>query len=66
MDFYDPVEDLTAMARTTWFPSSVVALIIAKGEMDMPGDIHPTRIGYDMELFKLLFRKDDFPRHQNY
>jgi lysine 6-dehydrogenase len=50
MDFYDPKEDLTAMARTTAFPCSIVAQMIAKGEMSMPGVIHPAKIGYDERL----------------
>jgi lysine 6-dehydrogenase len=57
MDFYDPVEDITAMARTTGFPCSIVAQMIAKGEMDMPGVIHPALIGYDERLSELFFEE---------
>jgi lysine 6-dehydrogenase len=57
MDFYDPVEDITAMARTTGFPCSIVAQMIAKGEMDMPGVIHPAWIGYDERLSNLFFKE---------
>ncbi len=50
MDFYDPVEDITAMARTTGFPCSIVAQMIARGEFKEPGVIHPVKIGYDERL----------------
>jgi len=50
MDFYDPVEDITAMARTTGFPCSIVAQMIARGEFKEPGVIHPVKIGYDEKL----------------
>ena len=57
MDFYDPVEDITAMARTTGYPCSIVAQMIAEGEMNMPGVIHPARIGFDEKLSKIFFRE---------
>ncbi|MBD3206144.1 hypothetical protein GF319_07345 [Candidatus Bathyarchaeota archaeon] len=57
MDFYDPEEDITAMARTTGFPCSIVAQMIAKGEMDMPGVIHPSKIGYNKELSDIFFEE---------
>jgi len=55
MDFYDPKNDISAMARTTAFPCSIVAQMIAKGEMDTPGVIHPVKIGYDEKLSKKFF-----------
>jgi len=57
MDFYDPEEDITAMARTTAFPCSIVAQMIAKGEMDMPGVIHPAKIGYEEVLSDKFFEE---------
>jgi len=57
MDFYDPEEDITAMARTTGFPCSIVAQMIARGEMDMPGVIHPAKIGYDQKLSEIFFKE---------
>ena len=57
MDFYDPEEDITAMARTTAFPCSIIAQMIAKGEMDMPGVIHPAKIGYDVKLSNIFFKE---------
>jgi len=57
MDFYDPEEDITAMARTTAYPCSIVAQMIAKGEMDVPGVIHPAKIGYDERLTGIFFKE---------
>jgi lysine 6-dehydrogenase len=57
MDFYDPEEDITAMARTTAFPCSIVAQMIVKGEMDMPGVIHPAKIGYNEKLSDTFFKE---------
>jgi lysine 6-dehydrogenase len=55
MDFYDAENDISAMARTTAFPCSIVAQMIAKGEMDTPGVIHPAKIGYDEKISKKFF-----------
>jgi lysine 6-dehydrogenase len=57
MDFYDPEEDITAMARTTAYPCSIVAQMIAKGEMNMSGVIHPAKIGYDERLTSIFFKE---------
>ena len=57
MDFYDLEEDITAMARTTAYPCSIVAQMIAKGEMDVPGVIHPAKIGYDERLTGIFFKE---------
>lgn len=57
MDFGDKKADLSAMARTTAFPCSVVAQMIAKGQMKMPGVIHPAKIGYDEKLSDTFFKE---------
>jgi lysine 6-dehydrogenase len=57
MDFYDPDDDITAMARTTAFPCSIVAQMIAKGDMDTPGVIHPAKIGYNEKLSDTFFKE---------
>lgn len=54
-DFYDPDNDISAMARTTAFPCSIVAQMIAKGEFKDTGVIHPVKIGWDEELSKRFF-----------
>lgn len=50
IDLYDPVEDISAMARTTGFPCSIVAQMIARDEFEEAGVIHPAKIGYDEDL----------------
>ena len=57
IDFGDPKNDITAMARTTAFPCSIVAQMIAKGQMKMPGVIHPVKIGYDEKLSGIFFKE---------
>ena len=57
MDSYAPEEDITAMARTTAFPCSIVAQMIARGEMNVPGVIHPAKIGYDERLSGVFFKE---------
>jgi len=55
VEFEDFKNGLSAMAKTTAFPCSIVAQMIAKGQMDMPGVIHPAKIGYDEKLSDIFF-----------
>ena len=55
VEFQDFENGLSAMAKTTAFPCSIVAQMIAKGQMDMPGVIHPAKIGYDEKLSDIFF-----------
>jgi saccharopine dehydrogenase-like NADP-dependent oxidoreductase len=55
MEFEDFKNGLSAMAKTTAFPCSIVAQMIAKGQMDVPGVIHPSKIGYDEKLSDIFF-----------
>ncbi|MCD6263482.1 saccharopine dehydrogenase NADP-binding domain-containing protein [Candidatus Bathyarchaeota archaeon] len=57
IDLYDPENDISAMARTTAFPCSIVAQMIARGEFKYKGVVHPVKIGYDEELSKKFFRE---------
>ncbi len=41
VDHYDPTTKLTSMARTTGFPASVAAQMIAAGTIDEPGVLFP-------------------------
>lgn len=41
VDHYDPTTNLTSMARTTAFPASVAAQMIAAGTIDEPGVLFP-------------------------
>jgi len=55
IEFQDFKNDLSAMAKTTAFPCSIVGQMIAKGQMKVPGVIHPARIGYDEKLADIFF-----------
>jgi len=57
MEFQDFKNGLSAMAKTTAFPCSIVAQMIAKGQMNKRGVIHPARIGYDEKLSGIFFRE---------
>ena len=55
IDLYDPENDISAMARTTAFPCSIVAQMIARGEFKETGVVHLVKIGWDEELSKRFF-----------
>ncbi|MEE9150692.1 MAG: saccharopine dehydrogenase C-terminal domain-containing protein, partial [Thermoplasmata archaeon] len=55
-DFYDPENDISAMARTTAFPCSIVVQMIANGDFKDAGVIHPAKIGYDEQLSEIFFK----------
>ena len=53
VDHYDPTANLTSMARTTAFPASVAAQMIADRTIDEPGVLFPENVFSD-ELFERL------------
>ena len=53
VDHYDPTTNLTSMARTTGFPASVAAQMIADGTIDEPGVLFPEDL-FSGELFEPL------------
>lgn len=55
VDFHDFDNDISAMARTTAFPCSIVAQMIANGEFIETGVVHPVKIGYDTRLSEKFF-----------
>lgn len=55
IDLYDPENDISAMARTTAFPCSIVSQMIARGEFRETGVVHPVKIGWDEELSERFF-----------
>ena len=57
IDLYDPENDLSAMARTTAFPCSIVAQMIANGDFKDAGVIHPVKIGWDKHLAEKFFKE---------
>jgi len=57
IDLHDFENDISAMARTTAYPCSVVAQMIAAGEFSRTGVIHPAWIGYDEGLSDRFFEE---------
>jgi lysine 6-dehydrogenase len=55
IDLQDFDNDISAMARTTAFPCSIVAQMIANEEFSETGVIHPVKIGYDSLLSEKFF-----------
>jgi len=55
MDFYDKEKGITAMARTTAYPCSIVTQMIARGEIKEKGVIHAGKIGWHPQLAKSFF-----------
>lgn len=54
LDFHDKKRGLTAMARTTAYPASIVAQLILKKALKEKGVIPPENIGMDEKLFRLF------------
>ncbi len=55
IDFYDKQRDITAMSRTTAYPCSIVAQMIARGDVKERGIVHAGRIGWDPFLARSFF-----------
>jgi saccharopine dehydrogenase-like NADP-dependent oxidoreductase len=54
LDFYDEGRGVTAMARTTAYPASIVAQLILKKALKEKGVVPPEKIGMDSKLFRLF------------
>jgi saccharopine dehydrogenase-like NADP-dependent oxidoreductase len=54
LDFYDKRRGVTAMARTTAYPASIVAQLILKKALKEKGVVPPERIGMDNRLFRIF------------
>jgi lysine 6-dehydrogenase len=52
MDFYDKEKGITAMARTTSYPCSIVTQMIARGDIKEKGVINAGKIGWHPQLAK--------------
>ena len=52
VDFYDEEKGVTAMARTTAYPCSIVAQMIARGDIKEKGVVHAGKIGWHPKLAK--------------
>lgn len=52
LDYFDEKRKVTAMARTTAYPASIIAQLILKKAVKMKGVVPPEKIGADNELFE--------------
>ena len=57
LDFYDEKSGVTAMARTTAYPTSITAQLMLKDMLKVKGVIPPEKIGMDDELFSLFLNE---------
>ena len=55
MDFYDEEKGVTAMARTTAYPCSIIAQMIGRGDIKEKGVIHAGKIGWNLQLAETFF-----------
>jgi lysine 6-dehydrogenase len=55
MDFYDEENGVTAMARTTSYPCSIVAQMVARGDIEEKGVVHAGKIGWNPQLAETFF-----------
>ena len=54
LDSYDERRNITAMARTTAYPASIVAQLVLRKALKEKGVVPPERIGMDDLVFKLF------------
>jgi lysine 6-dehydrogenase len=54
LDHYDRRHHITAMARTTAYPASIVAQIVLNGAVEAKGVVPPERLGMRDELFRMF------------
>jgi saccharopine dehydrogenase-like NADP-dependent oxidoreductase len=52
LDKYDEKKGITAMARTTAYPVSIVAQLMLKGLIKQKGIVPPEKLGMDEKIFK--------------
>ena len=57
MHFHDFENDISAMAKTTAWPCSIVAQMMANGEFDKKGVVHPAWIGYEEKFSNKFFKE---------
>jgi len=53
IDFYDSEKDYTSMGKTTSFPASIVAQMVASGRIAQRGSLFPEEI-FQAELYQPL------------
>lgn len=55
IDFYDPETGVTSMGRTTAYPCSIVAQMIARGDIMERGVVHCGKIGLNQKTARIYF-----------
>jgi saccharopine dehydrogenase-like NADP-dependent oxidoreductase len=54
LDYYDEKLGITAMARTTAYPASIIAQLVLKGTIKEKGVVPPEKIGMNSGLFRVF------------
>jgi lysine 6-dehydrogenase len=54
LDYFDIERGVTAMARTTAYPASIIAQLMRKKAIKGKGVVPPEKIGMDEALFRLF------------
>ncbi len=57
LDEFDRKKHVSAMARTTAYPCTSVALLIGRGKLREKGVVPPERIGKDPEMFRFVLER---------
>jgi saccharopine dehydrogenase-like NADP-dependent oxidoreductase len=57
LDFYDRMTQTTSMSRTTALPCTIIARMIASGEIHMPGVIPPEMLGRQPGLLDKVLKR---------
>ena len=57
LDKYDRRRGVTAMARTTAYPCTSAAILLAKGKLDLKGVIPPEKIAKDPNMFQFVLSR---------
>jgi saccharopine dehydrogenase-like NADP-dependent oxidoreductase len=50
LDYYDPINDQSSMARTTGFPAAAIGRMIADKTIDLPGVHPPEMFGSNVDV----------------
>ena len=62
LDYCDKKHGITAMARTTAYPASIVAQLLLKKNVSEKGVVPPEKLGMDEKLFQQFL--DELSRHE--
>ena len=57
LDKYDRRRGVTAMARTTAYPCTSAAILLAKGKLELKGVIPPEKIAKDPKMFQFILSR---------